>query len=114
MINKFEVYICIYKGEIVYVGYGRIGRHKHCISGVSHNYGLNELHFRGDRSLLTVMVVALYPDSAEAKAHETKLILENKPKFNVSENAKGKKSKEGQSWLDSTSDTFLNTKVVDK
>lgn len=114
MINKYEVYICIYNGAIVYVGYGVIGRHRHCTSGTSHNYGLNEIHFKGDRRVFTVQVIAVYPDSSSAKRHETELILEHKPLLNKSENAKGKRSKEGASWLESVSDTFLNTKVVDK
>lgn len=114
MAKKYEVYICVYKGEVVYVGYGTVGRHKHCVSGTSHNYKLNELHFTGERSLLTVSVVAYFDSSAEAKLYESELIKEHNPKFNISETAKSKLADQQKSWLENTSDTFRNTKVVDK
>ena len=37
----YEVYVCKHNDEIVYIGSGKHGRHKHCVSGVSQNYGHN-------------------------------------------------------------------------
>ena len=45
MTNRvYEVYVCRYDGEIVYIGQGLKGRHKHCSSGISHVYGLTRLY----------------------------------------------------------------------
>lgn len=113
MKKKFEVYMCVYKGKVIYVGYGTIGRHKHCISGTSHNYKLNEFHFTGERDLITVSVVGYFTDSAEAKRYESELIEKWNPEFNISETAKAKLENQQKGWLENTSDTFRNTKVVD-
>lgn len=109
---KYEVYICIYKGVVVYVGYGTIGRHKHCVSGTSHNYKLNKVHFQGEKELLAVNVVAYFHSSAEAKRHESELIEKYNPEFNISETAKTKKAQQEKNWLETLSDTFLNTKTT--
>lgn len=114
MKNKFEVYLCTYKGKVVYVGYGVIGRHRHCLSGTSHNYKLNELHFLGDRALVTVTVLAYFDNSAEAKRLESELIEKHKPEFNISEAARLRKAQQSKNWMENTADTFLNTKSVDK
>ena len=47
MSKHFEVYICKLDGNIIYIGSGANGRHKHCNSGCSHVYDLNKLHFEG-------------------------------------------------------------------
>ena len=41
----YEVYICKLGDDTVYIGQGVKGRHKHCISGKSHVYELNEIFF---------------------------------------------------------------------
>ena len=46
-IKGYEVYVCKNGSEVVYIGEGRFGRHKHCNSGTSHVYELNKLHFDG-------------------------------------------------------------------
>ena len=43
----YEVYMCKLNDEVLYVGQGASGRHKHCNSGSSHVYELNKLHFQG-------------------------------------------------------------------
>ena len=51
-----EVYVA-YGGnnEILYVGQGNIGRHKHCLSGISHNRDLNRYYFtNGDGVCISV------------------------------------------------------------
>ena len=42
-----EVYLCYLEDEIVYIGSGKLNRHKHCNSGTSHVYALNKLRFEG-------------------------------------------------------------------
>lgn len=45
---NYEVYVCKLGANIIYVGSGAVGRHKHCNSGRSHVYELNKLHFEGE------------------------------------------------------------------
>ena len=55
MSNKvYEVYVCRYNGEIVYIGEGALNRHLHCTSGTSNVFELNELYFLGDKGLFEV------------------------------------------------------------
>lgn len=78
----YEVYVCKYKGETVYIGKGKMGRHKHCKSGVSHVIELNEIYFLGDLEDLEVNVVHVFETNAEALAYERDLIICEQPKFN--------------------------------
>ena len=42
-----EVYTAYGKdNEVLYVGQGDMGRHKHCLSGTSHNRDLNRYYFK--------------------------------------------------------------------
>ena len=77
----YEVYVCKYDGVVVYVGQGKCGRHKHCASGCSHVYGLNELHFKGDKSKLEVSV-SVVANKEIALEKESGLIKRYQPKFN--------------------------------
>lgn len=80
-----EVYIA-YGGnnEVLYVGQGNIGRHKHCLSGTSHNKDLNRYYFNnGEDSSMTVEVVHSCLSDSEAKAKEYEYIKTLKPLFNV-------------------------------
>lgn len=77
-----EVYIAYGKNkEVLYVGQGNIGRHKHCVSGVSHVYELNKMHFNNEEVLVKVHLITNSKD--EALNVEKQLILELKPKFNT-------------------------------
>lgn len=80
--NKiFEVYVCRDKEEtIIYIGSGLVGRHKHCESGVSNVYGLNDLHFKGEK--VHVKIEHTFGTKDESLAKEKELILQFKPKFN--------------------------------
>lgn len=80
--NKYEVYVCRFKGEIVYIGQGAIGRNYHCLSGTSHVYELNKIHFSDEKDLVKVEVVAYFETKTEALKHESNLIADNKPKYN--------------------------------
>lgn len=82
MSRLYEVYMCYYKEDIVYVGSGKMGRHKHCVSGMSHCYGLNKLHFT-EPEKVRVDVVALFQDKKESLDYEKHLIISHKPVFNT-------------------------------
>lgn len=76
-----EVYIVKNrKGEVLYVGEGKEGRHKHCTSGVSHVYELNKLHFSG--AFLSVEVLKRRLTKEESRKQEGVLIESLKPKLN--------------------------------
>lgn len=75
----FEVYICRYNGEIVYVGEGRKGRSSHCNSGTSHVYELNKLHFEG---VVFEVEVTVVPSKTIALEKEKELIRTYQPRFN--------------------------------
>lgn len=78
----YEVYICKHEDVVVYVGSGKMGRHKHCVSGVSHCYGLNKLHFT-ESEKVHVDVIALFQDKKESLDYEKSLIMLHKPIFNT-------------------------------
>lgn len=81
--NKvYEVYICRFADEVLYIGQGVKGRHKHCNSGCSHVYELNSFHFIYGSTALTTFVVKEFNDKSKAVELEKKLILKFVPKFN--------------------------------
>lgn len=83
MTNRvYEVYVCRYDGEVVYIGQGLKGRHKHCSSGISHVYGLNEIVFCKDKDLLEIHIEFEGRSQEEAKRLEKDLILKHRPVFN--------------------------------
>ena len=59
--NK-EVYIAYGENnEVLYVGQGNLGRHKHCLSGTSHNRDLNRYYFNnGEGDCIRVEIVYEY------------------------------------------------------
>lgn len=79
--TMYEVYCAYNEKEIIYIGYGKIGRHKHCISGISHVYNLNKEHFCGRP--VQVKVLKYFSTNKEAKEAEKKLISFCKPKYNT-------------------------------
>lgn len=79
--TMYEVYCAYTEKEIIYIGYGKVGRHKHCISGVSHVYNLNKEHFCGQP--VQVKVLKQFLTNKEAKDAENKLIIFCKPKYNT-------------------------------
>ena len=78
--DLYEVYMCKFQDDVLYIGSGKIGRHKHCDSGTSNIYGLNRLHF-GDVEL-GVSVVGTFKSQQESLEEEKRLIKLHKPKFN--------------------------------
>ena len=79
----YEVYICYVGDEVVYVGKGKRGRHKHCLSGTSHVYGLNELHFKTGCENMRTEVFQNFSDEKKALEKEDMLIKKYRPKFNT-------------------------------
>lgn len=77
----YEVYVCKHNDEIVYIGSGKHGRHKHCVSGVSQNYGLNKLHF-SDPNNVKVEILMYVNTKAESFEVEKSLIKLHKPIYN--------------------------------
>lgn len=78
----YEVYICKLGDDTVYIGQGVKGRHKHCISGKSHVYELNEIFFSGQRNLLSVSIHSFVFDKKVAESIEKELIKNKRPRFN--------------------------------
>ena len=79
----YEVYMCKVDGEIVYVGQGQVGRSRHCVSGISHVYGLNKLHFSEMRDSVEVDVVRFFMSKDDALKLELDLIKKHLPRFNT-------------------------------
>lgn len=80
-----EVYIAYGNdNEVLYVGQGNTGRHKHCLSGTSHNRDLNRYYFQNseDGSIRVEVVYTCLSDS-EAKSKEYEYIKTLKPLCNV-------------------------------
>lgn len=83
MTKLYEVYKALSQdGEVLYVGYGKHGRHAHCMSGISHNKELNRYYFTSNGNMY-VEVVHNNLTKSKAKQIEGSLIKSLKPKFNV-------------------------------
>lgn len=80
MSKVFEVYVCKSGEDILYIGQGKLGRHEHCNSGISHVYGLNRLHF--GKVDVIIEIDSLHDLKEEAVKRESDLIAKHKPKFN--------------------------------
>ena len=84
----YELYVCKLNDEVLYVGQGASGRHKHCNSGSSHVYELNKLHFQG--KTFDVSVVFQTNSKKQVLQKEKDLIDELKPKLNTVYNSDNK------------------------
>ena len=82
--DLYEVYVVSTEDTVLYVGQGKLGRHQHCDSGLSHVYGLNRLHF--GKVPLKVEVVETFKTKAESEKREFELIKKFNPKFNLKNN----------------------------
>lgn len=88
MKNNYYVYRVDVDEECYYIGMGKGDRIKHCLSGKSNNYRLNEVYFRNKllKSKVKVSCVKvkenLYKD--EALKIETALIIKHRPHANTS------------------------------
>lgn len=84
--KKKEVYLAYSKdNELLYIGQGNIGRHKHCTSGCSHNKSLNRYYFlNGEDTSIKTVVHSLYSCEKEAIKKEIELIKKLNPLYNTS------------------------------
>jgi len=102
---KYEVYMGIYKNEVVYIGEGKEGRSSHLNSGISHVYQANKLHFAD--GVVKIEIVETFNTKEEAKRLELKLIEEMNPEWNVIKKNAGKTFKKNVeralSFMDSNS-----------
>lgn len=75
-----EVYIASYKGDVLYIGEGKVGRSEHVKSGISNIYTLNKLHFSGE-----VVDVEVIPceTKEQSKRLEKELIQSLQPLYNT-------------------------------
>lgn len=79
--QEHYVYMAVVEGEPVYIGSGKGDRHKHVNSGVSHNYGLNQLHFSGVR--MEVLAFKENLTKTESEKLEKELIAYYNPAKNT-------------------------------
>ena len=79
--KSYEVYICKHNGTVVYIGEGKFGRHKHCLSGTSHVYDLNRLHFEKENVICEV--VKVFSTKEESQDLENILIDKYQPIYNI-------------------------------
>lgn len=84
VLTDYLVYAAKHDDEIVYIGSGVNGRERHCISGCSHVYELNKLHFNNKNISVTVM--ERFETKDESLAREKVLIEKYKPRYNVKDN----------------------------
>lgn len=76
------VYIAQHDGKPYYIGSGKKDRYKHCLSGTSHSFLLNQ-HFFCSADKLEVVIYQEGMTEEDALALEYRLILEHNPPYNV-------------------------------
>lgn len=81
MIKSQEVYGVFCGKDCYYIGSGLVGRHKHCLSGTSHVYELNKIHFLKEVEL-ECRVMYYFDTKEEARQREVELIKELNPILN--------------------------------
>ena len=99
MSDQYIVYFCYSGVELLYIGHGKVGRHTHCNSGVSHVYELNKWHFTADTSM-TTEIYQYFPTKQLAKECEEDLIRKCLPEFNTSVAKAEKRISQQFGWLD--------------
>ena len=82
MTKIYELYQCEYKGEIVYIGQGKKGRHKHCNSGCSHVYELNKIYFLEGKGAIEVSILKTFTCKKEVERVEKEFIRCYNPRYN--------------------------------
>jgi hypothetical protein len=71
--------------ECLYIGSGLKDRYKHVVSGCSHVYELNRLHFEGVH--VDVKVLVEFDNKQDSLDYEKQLIMSESPKFNITHNS---------------------------
>lgn len=78
--KDYIVYGAVLNGEVLYIGSGKTGRQKHCVSGRSTCLELNKHFFNGDK--VEVFIFESFTCKQESLLYEAKLIKSFKPKYN--------------------------------
>lgn len=78
--KDYIVYSAVLNGEVLYIGSGKIGRQKHCVSGTSTCLELNKHFFKGDK--VDVSIFEYFHCKQESLLYEAELIKRLKPKYN--------------------------------
>lgn len=81
--KSFEVYHCFHNDDLVYIGQGKVGRHKHCLSGRSHCKGLNDIISKEGLVNIKIKVIYLSNDKFRTRQREKRDIVNLQPKFNI-------------------------------
>lgn len=79
--NNYYVYKVVLGTDILYIGFGSGDRYKHGLSGCSHVYELNKLHFEG--ADVRVKKVHENLSKSEARRIEHTMIKSLSPKYNI-------------------------------
>lgn len=102
--ENYIVYCCYTKDEVLYVGCGKLGREKHCQSGVSHVYELNKAHFLhkycGEHTKMYTKIVKYFQTKKQAEEYERELIISILPKHNKAVAQAEKLVSDRFGWLD--------------
>ena len=72
--RNYQIYYVVYEGIVVYIGCGKRGRYKHCNSGISHVYELNQIHFNNPDKI-QVNILRWYDEESSAFEDEKYLII---------------------------------------
>lgn len=99
MSKVYELYHCKYQGEVVYIGQGARGRHRHCNSGCSHVYELNEIYFTKGKDVLDVYIVQEFFDKEVAEEQEVLHIQKYRPTLNKVHNDSSRRQVKAQESL---------------
>lgn len=80
VIDGYYIYSAKHNDETVYIGKGKSSRFMHCVTGTSHVYELNSLHFLGEKVEVSILRDGL--TETDAIRLERELIEEVRPAFN--------------------------------
>ena len=111
-----EVYVAYGENnEVLYVGQGNTGRHKHCLSGTSHCRELNRYYFSTGENSIFVDVVFQGLTKDEAMLQELLLIDKLNPKFNtvIPSNKDNKPIRKKQTHYTKTIKNYINALSAD-
>ena len=120
MSSIYELYVCEYQDEVVYVGHGIRGRHRHCSNGCSHVYELNKIHFLEGSEVLSTTVIHQDTNKCVVAGMEKDYILSRKPKFNKVMNditdrqTKSNESKQLREFLRARGENILSSRSLEK
>lgn len=105
--QMYVVYCAKLEDKIIYIGSGPFGRQKHCVSGCSHVYALNNLHFKG--VVIDVSILRYGLTKEESLSIEKEFIQAYLPIYNKVHN----KARNGEPKNRRLSTNTLNKRVCE-